>query len=761
MRKKPDIRPSVHRGLFLPCRRWALIALLLVVQFHGFTQGPEKGKIGLTLSGGGAKGFAHIGVLHVMDSLGLKVDYISGTSMGSIVGGLYSAGYSAKEIERIALSIDWGNVFESNPVLINTHVRSRDVSGKYLVELPFEKLRIIIRTGAIEGQQLWGILEELFFHLRETEDFSRFPIPFSCVATNVETGEPVVISSGDIISALRASTAIPGVFTAVEREGMYLVDGGAVDNFPVDVVKAMGAEYVIGVNVSRGLRKAEELNTPIDIIYQTGMFKNAAMFEQNKKNTDLFIMPDLNGFDVSDFTDVRQIIDRGKQMGRKFIPELKELAKINPADQGALKDVRNTDFIVVDQITYQGLKNIRENFLNNITDAYIKDTTNAADISELIERLYATGYFERITYTYHPSMQDPEKKQLVFSFLEKQMNSLRVGLNYNDFLGISLMGGITTKKLLLHNLYGDFSFNLSRNPAYRIKVDFFISEYLKNWMSLKAEGNMLDFPFYENFVTVAAYNKRFFRVDATLNQTAGKNAYLFAGASYYFQRLEPTILTDFALEGKNSANEIFAGFKKYTLNRHAFPRSGQDISMESSWVLNQKPSLHVVDEDESLNNIAQSDIEIDDFFQLKFHYEHYYPIAHRSSFFTRFQAGYNYNYTQGFLNMFNLGGTSSFLRDQILFPGIDEYGVLTPSAITAELGWNIDTWSGFYLTPVLAAALYDFEVENIQAIDLNNMLLGTSLSLGYLSPLGPLSATISYSPQKNRVLGYINFGWNF
>lgn len=761
MRKTTDIKSPVLRELFLTCKRWALIALLVLTQLPGFSQNTIKGKIGLTLSGGGAKGFAHIGVLHVIDSLGLKVDYISGTSMGSIVGGLYSAGYSAKELERIALSIDWANVFDSDPVLINTHVRSRDQSGKYLVELPFEKMRIIVRTGAIEGQQLWGILEELFFDYRETKDFSRFPIPFSCVATNVETGDPVVISSGDIISALRASTAIPAVFTAVEREGMYLVDGGAVDNFPVDVVKAMGAEYVIGVNVSLGLRKAEELNTPVDIIYQTGMFKNAAMFEKNKKNTDLFIMPDLTGFDVSDFTDVRQIIARGKQMGRNFIPEIKELAKINPADRGRDPELNTPDYIVVDQVSYQGLKNIREGFLDNIKGAYIRDTTTALDISLLIERLYATGYFDRITYTYLPSETNPEKKQLVFSFLEKQMSSLRVGLNYNDFLGIGLMGGITTKKLLLHNLYGDFSFNLSRNPAYRIKVDFFTSEYLKNWMSLKAEGTMLDFPFNENFVTVAAYNKQFFRVDATLNQTAGKNAYLYAGASYYFQRLEPTILTDFALEGKNSANEIFAGFKKYTLNRHAFPRSGQNISMETSWVLNQKPSLSVVNEDESVNNIAQSDIEIDNFIQVKFLYEHYYPIPDRSSFFTRFQAGYNYNYTQGFLNMFNLGGTSSFLRDQILFPGVDEYGVLTPSAITAELGWNIDTWSGFYLTPVLGTALYDFDIENIQSVDLNNLLLGTSLSLGYLSPLGPLTATVSYSPQKNRVLAYINFGWNF
>lgn len=755
------IKSSLKPGFLHPFKRWGFIILLLIAQCPALAQGPVKGKIGLTLSGGGAKGFAHIGVLHVMDSLGLKVDYISGTSMGSIVGGLYSAGYSARELERIALSIDWENVFASNPGLKNTHVRNRYQSGKYLIEVPFEKFRIVVRTGAIEGQQLWSILQKLFFHLRETEDFSRFPIPFACVATNIETGEPVVLSSGDIISALRASTAIPGVFTAIERDGTYLVDGGAVNNFPVNVVQEMGAEYVIGVNVSRGLLKAEELNTPIDIIYQTGMFKNAAMFERNKKNTDLFIMPDLTGYDVSDFTDARQIIERGKQMARNFIPELKELAKINPAEPGTNSDVPDKKYIVVEQRSYQGLKNIREGFLDNITDAYIQDTTTATEISELIQRLYATGYFERITYTYHTSDTDPGKKRLVFSFREKQMNSLKLGLNYNDFMGIGLVGGLTTKKLLLHNLYGDFSFSLGRYPAYRVQVDFFTSEHLKNWMSLKTEGNVLDFPYNENFVTVAAYNKRYFGVDVSFNQTLGRNAYMFAGAAYYFQQLEPTIQTDFALQGKNSANEIFAGVKKYTLNRHAFPLSGQNFSLKTSWVLNQKPSLNIVGEDESVDNLSQKDIEIRDFLQLKFIYAFFQPVADHSSFFARFQAGYNYNYTQGFLNMFNVGGTSPFLRDQIMFPGIDEYGILTPSVLTAELGWNINTWSGIYLTPMVGAALYDFDIEVISDIDVDNLLLGSSLSVGYLSPLGPLTATVSYSPQKNSVLGYINFGWNF
>ena len=194
MSKAQAIISTIRYGPFHYFKKWAFIAILLVVQFPAFSEGPVKGKIGLTLSGGGAKGFAHIGVLHIIDSLGLEVDYISGTSMGSIVGGLYSAGYSSDELEKIALSIDWANVFTSSPGISNIHVRNRIQSGKYIIELPFEQLKIAARTGAIKGQQLWGILEKLLFHIRETESFHQFPTPFTCVATNIETGEAVEIS---------------------------------------------------------------------------------------------------------------------------------------------------------------------------------------------------------------------------------------------------------------------------------------------------------------------------------------------------------------------------------------------------------------------------------------------------------------------------------------------------------------------------------------------------------------------------------------
>jgi NTE family protein len=275
--------PLVLSGFFQSCRifsgKCSFIFILWVITIQGMFPGtqPEHGSIGLTLSGGGAKGFAHIGVLQVIDSLGLRVDYISGTSIGAVVGAMYAVGYSAKEIEEIAMSADWRAVFGMRPVLDYVHINNRRRSGRNMVEFPLKRTGIQFRTGFIQGQQLWSLLEKLFFHVRSTDDFNDFLIPFACVATNVETGEEVVINKGDIVSALRASMAMPAsISQPVTRDDKVLFDGGMVNNFPVDVVKEMGADYVIGVYVSDGLRSADQLRTPMESGLPDGLYQGCS-----------------------------------------------------------------------------------------------------------------------------------------------------------------------------------------------------------------------------------------------------------------------------------------------------------------------------------------------------------------------------------------------------------------------------------------------------------------------------------------------------
>ena len=206
-----------------------LIALTLTINSIAQEKRPS---IGVTLSGGGAKGLAHIGILKAIDSAGIKVDYITGTSMGSIIGGLYAVGYSADELEKIARKADWSEVLSNQSSLRAIVMEEKEEYSKYAVELPWVSNGFRLPSGVVEGEELWLKFSELFFPVYNIKHFKNFSIPFKCISADIETGEAVVSDSGEIITAVRSSMAIPSLFTAIEHNGKRLVDGGVVRKFP-------------------------------------------------------------------------------------------------------------------------------------------------------------------------------------------------------------------------------------------------------------------------------------------------------------------------------------------------------------------------------------------------------------------------------------------------------------------------------------------------------------------------------------------------
>jgi len=213
--------------------RYNLILILFITILTPFTLLAQRPKVGLVLSGGGAKGISHIGILQAIDSAGLKIDYLTGTSMGSIIGGLYAIGYSGKQIEKISDNLDWDAILSNKPNYTDISIDEKDEYGKYSVELGIKDLKPQIGTGMIESEELWLTLNELFLPVYDIKDFSKFNIPFKCIATDLSDGKAVVLSDGEIVSAVRSSMAIPSVFTAIDKDSTKLVDGGIIRNFPV------------------------------------------------------------------------------------------------------------------------------------------------------------------------------------------------------------------------------------------------------------------------------------------------------------------------------------------------------------------------------------------------------------------------------------------------------------------------------------------------------------------------------------------------
>ncbi len=718
--------------------------------------------IGLTLSGGGARGMAHVGILHVLDSIGVQIDYITGTSIGSIAGGMYAAGYSAAEIEAFALEMDWETLFTRTTDLNYIHPSHRADYRNFVLELPIKERRIQFATGAIEGQQLWNVLNELFLHTHGIQNFDQLPIPFACVATDVSNGDAVVMRDGNLVTAIRASMAIPSVFTTVKRNGYNLIDGGVADNFPVILAKEMGADYVIGVNVSQGLRPIEELRTPIDIIYQMGFYSDARMFTKNRAETDLFIEPDLEGYTAASFAATREIIERGKQIARQYIEEFEQIAKLqnrNKSEPEAELNIKDFE-LVIDSIVFQGLDQVRPWFAKSIIHIEPGDMLNAKSLTQGANRLFATGYFDRVHYDLE-SCPDTENVILFLDVAERPFARISAAMQFSSFTGVGLSGKISTKKFLIYNTRASVAFLLGEKPAFRSNITYFTSDRRNFWFSWHSNGRYLTFPLYENFKPVTEYKQIYFHTSLSANLQSGDHSFFTFSGSYYYQSLSPNMVAPVTIEGSNSAVIAGADWQHHSLNKNAFPTMGQFIQIKNSFYFNQKPSFPNIVIDGDKSTLEDLEIRIRNFFQTQFRWDSYVPINERLTQKTQLQLGYNIKYEQGFINSFNMGGTYPFLENQITFIGLNEYELISENIMAAGIGYQYHIGRSVYASALANAAMYDFRLGRPEEIDRDNFILGGGVSVGYDGMLGPFELTFSYSPQTNNIIGYVNLGWMF
>ena len=312
-------------------RQLLFIFLSLIVCTQLYSQENPRPKVGLVLSGGGARGFAHIGVLKMLDSLEIPVDYIAGTSMGGIIGALYAVGYSGLEIESLVEQTDWREIFTDSPKRTDLPFFQRKETGKYLLEFGLQGLKPVPPAGLIYGQKISLLFSGLTFPYESIHDFSKLPIPFYCVAVNVAKGEQVVLKEGSLSKAMRATMAIPSVFSPVEWGDSLLVDGGMLNNMPVDVVKQMGADIVIAVDVGSPLMEKEQLNSAVAVLEQSMSMMGLAAWRENMKSVDVYIQPNLTGYTLADFQDnkVLGIIHQGDEAARRMMPVLQTFKTTN------------------------------------------------------------------------------------------------------------------------------------------------------------------------------------------------------------------------------------------------------------------------------------------------------------------------------------------------------------------------------------------------------------------------------------------------
>lgn len=738
------------------------IALVLNLNFNLSGQGLNETRIGLTLSGGGAKGLAHIGILEAIDSAGLKIDAITGTSMGAIVGSLYAIGYSGKEIEKLARNMKWNNLFLTTLSLNQVGYLQKEEYGRFPLQLPLEKGRIKPYTGILEAQGIWNELGKLYMPAYRESDFSKYNIPFLCIATDLETGEPVVLRDGDIATAVRASMAIPSIFTAVDFKDTKLVDGGVVLNFPVENLKEFDVDYFIGVNVSMGLLESEKLITPIDILLQIAFFKGEASSQDHKDLCNLLIQPDLGDFSSASFNSADSIIDIGIAVGNEYYPYFKKLADSLKSVNGSPKPIGSrlpaVEQVMLDAIEVTGLTgNDKLNFIGQLGILEGKGYS-AIDLSEAIEKAYGTLAYRRISYTLDPT--DPDHAVIKFQVEKHPKSALSFGISYNTYSSSALIVGINSQNNILNNSRSSLKLNIGENFRARIKHQLFFTQKQRWGLEISGYYERFKFPVYQNFEQRYLYKSNYGQLDMNMFQRLGNSGAFGFGIKREMLGLIPDLSPD-SFTATNKFWKSYLFLKRNTLDEPVFSHRGVFLNLQAGWIFNQNPDASFRELSELIQLGDSIRASIGNHFQLNIKQFVYIPIRNKTTLLYKFSTGINFTPQRAFLNHYSVGGLHDFLRNQIPFAGFNENKINTNSIISFQLGLQIEPLKNFYSTLRANIALYDFIGLDPAEWSDSNFLSGYSLSAGLRSIIGPIELSLLYNDQNRTFAGHLMVGFAF
>ncbi len=432
-----------------------------------FSNSPNKRPtIGLALAGGGAKGFAHTGVLQLIDSLDIPVDFIVGNSMGGLVAALYAIGYSGKELEEYTKSLDWNTVLNDNPTRDELPFIEKKKTGIYQLSVGLKGYQPTAPSGMIYGQNVQLEFLRMTAPYEDVYNFDDLPIPFRCVAVDLVTGKEVILKDGSLSKAMRSTMSIPSAFSPIDWDQHLLVDGMVLNNFPVDVVKEMGADIVIGLNLTTGRMEKEDLRDMLSILNRTVDIPMGGRLEENIELSDIYISQNLDGFSTSDFAPdkVTQIVERGKEAGVRNMDVLlalkSELEKYdeyhhwkNVEKAKNYREIlkRRETFVsaprTIENVVIVGNKKFEADFIKGYLKIEIGEKFETEIIQKKIEVLYALNYFE--TVTYEIIKIDDTRINLQINVKEKPVNRVVAGFNYNDHFKLIGLFGIETNSALI------------------------------------------------------------------------------------------------------------------------------------------------------------------------------------------------------------------------------------------------------------------------------------------------------------------------
>ena len=711
----------------------------------------ERKKVGLVLGGGGAKGVAHIGVLKVLEEAGIPIDYIAGTSMGAIVGGLYAIGYSANEIDSMVRMQDWRLLLSDRVKRDDLTFPEKENSEKYVFSLSFGKKEIDIE-GMIKGLNLQNLFSNLTIGYHDSVDFNQLNIPFACVALNVVNGQECVFHEGSLPLAMRASMAIPAVFAPVRLDTLVLVDGGLKNNYPADVVKEMGADIIIGVDLGTSdLKQWERIKTPWDIVGQIIALHGYEKYEPNKKLTDLLLRPNTEPFNSASFGEqaLDTLINRGEQIAREQwadILSLKEKIGLstNERTQQTKRDYAHTlgiDTIHIRHIRFEGVDPRDEKWLSQLSGLRENTVITRNELEKALSIVVGTNLYANVNY----KLVGEAQEDLVLTVQGKSGSALNVGVNFNSEDIVALLLNATySNRAKYHSRfsltgrigkrsYGRLDYAIERNPLRNFNLSYMFTYH--------------DLDIYDRGDKIVNATYRHHFAELGYSDMNWLNFKLKLGLRYEYFDYNTILYT----VGNQDYEVSSDGFISYfiqahleTLDRRYFPSKG--VSLQADY------SIYTD------NFVTYKGHTF--FSALKLGFLSVLPLTSHLSLLPsidgRVLIGRDPAYP--FLNAVGGETAEHYLPQQLAFAGLSHVEIFNNAVVIARLNLRQRIGQRHYISLIANYAIHE---DSFFDLFKGESVWGGSIGYAYNSIAGPISASLGLSNRNDAPQFFLNLGYSF
>ncbi len=712
----------------------------------------HRPKVGVVLCGGGAKGFAQIRVLKAIDEAGIPVDYIAGTSIGSIMGGLYAVGYDPETIEKMVRAQDWDQVIYDKVPRILMPVEQKMFERQYLGTFPIMNGKLKVKSSVVDGVYVNLLMSRLMLPASNIHDFNKLSVPFFCIATDVEHARQYEMTKGNLARSVRASMSIPFFFKPVAMENKLLVDGGMVNNFPVRNMKNHGADIIIGVDLEDATIPASQIDNSLGLLESMMNLSSLSESLYARSHCDIYIRPNLHGRNMLSFNDFDSIIQFGEEAAQEFYPQLQKLAQhlqeIEPYEihrpHVQPVDTLNVVEVLVDGIAIKHRDDVVREF-----GKVFPMKLSVDEIQEVILRLYASGYYEDLWYE---MKNDKNGVVLKLHCTEREDESVSFAIHYDNNYGIGALVNFTMKNL----------WNSMNRTTLNIDVNIAENPYVKATIN-KRHGRV--FRYGADLSIISLNMNQYINSRITNSYSIQTNSLNLYGQIIpsLTQQIRLGAVADYVhmrdLVGESGLKPNYT-FYTYLYANYFF--SNEDVPNFASrgWRINLTGKSFLFEGENDGGVFSNADARVS--FLVQGSVMKAFRVGRRNSLKFGLAAGSKIGDAEiPLFYQFMIGGQSKMkYYDNILaFTGLGFVDKIVDHIAIGKFAWQWNFYKIFYST-VHCDFGYMSDVYD-KWFDSNSYVMGAGLTLGANTVVGPVEVSLMASNINSSAVGFVNVGFWF